>query len=214
MDEGALNSQSIGSNWSVVQGLSYTHGTDTTSSAIQDATDHLMISIVTQVIGQQVFLRFTFTNTGTQTINDIRFGDYWNFHPNGSKNGTTENLQGTTSYSAVTGDITTTGNSLLSTFISNGTLAGQRKPDEHQVGSISNVLAAVSSNTFAGANGPLGPGDYAAAVAWDLGSLTAGKSTSFQITKDLGTPEPSTLALFGIGSALIALRFRRNNQTR
>src|SRR4051794_2165294 len=35
MDQGALNSQDIGSNWSILQSLSYTHGTDTTSSVIQ-----------------------------------------------------------------------------------------------------------------------------------------------------------------------------------
>src|SRR4051812_12523178 len=87
MDQGTLNSTNIGSNWSIVQPLAYTHANDTTSSVIQDAADHLAISIMTQVIGQQVFIRFTFTNNGTQSINNLRFGDYWNYHPNGSKNG-------------------------------------------------------------------------------------------------------------------------------
>jgi hypothetical protein len=209
MDRGTLNPIDIGSNWSVVQSLAYTHAYDATKSVIQDATDHLVLSIMTQVIGPQVSLRFTFTNNGAQSINNLRFGDYWNYHPNGSKNGTTESLQGTTSYSTSTGDVTTTGNKALASFISDGTVFGQRKPDVHQIGTISNVLNAVNTNTFAGANGPLGPGDYAAAIAWDLGSLAPGKSTSFAITKEFGTPEPSTMVLLGLGCALMAVRFRR-----
>ncbi len=159
-----------------------------------------MISILTQVVGQQVFLHFSFLNNGVQTIDNGRFGAYWNFHPNRSKNGTTEDLQGTTSCSAANGTITTTGNRAACAFIADGIVFGNRKPDVHQVGTITDVLSAVHSNAYNGANGPIGPGDYAAAIAWDLGSLAPGQSTAFVIGKELAAPEPSALVLLGSGN--------------
>jgi hypothetical protein len=212
MDQGTLNAQNIGSNWSIVQSLAYTHLTDTTTSVIRNATDNLTISIMTQVIGAQVSLRFTFTNNGTQAINNLRFGDYWNYHPNGSKSGTTENQQGTTTYSAATGVVTTTGNRALSSFIADAIVFGQRLPNVHQVDTIPNIITAINNNNFTGTNGPLGPGDYAAAIAWDLGSLSSGASTSFTITKQIATPEPSTVVLLGIGSVLMVFSFRRKRR--
>ena len=144
LDMGTMNPQNINSNWSIIQNLSYTHGSDTASSTIQDANDGLVIAIMTQVIGSQVFLHFAFTNNGAQAINNLRFGDYWNFHPNGSKSGTTENQQGTTVYSPTTGIVTTTGNQAQPTFIADGRVFGQRAPDVHQIGTVSNILTAIS----------------------------------------------------------------------
>ena len=210
LDQGTLNPTNIGSNWSVIQSLAYSHSTDTATSVIQDATDHLVISILTQVVGQQVFLHFSFLNNGAQTIDNLRFGDYRNFHPNGSKNGKTENVQGTTSFTAANGTVTTSGNRTLSTFIADGIVFGDRKPDVHQVGTITDVLSAIRSNAYTGSNGPVGPGDYAAAIAWDLGSLAPGQSTAFVIAKELASPEPSTLVLLGIGTVLLAISRRKH----
>jgi hypothetical protein len=66
----------------------------------------------------------------------------------------------------------------------------------------------MESGTFNGASGPIGPGDTAGALAYYLGSLSAGQRAEFTFYKGLAdpvtTPEPATWALMAAGLGLAA----------
>jgi len=224
MDRGTLTPQDNGTTrWEIVQALSYTSGTNVAESVIRSVStsDGLQIAITTTVVGYQVSLHFQFTNTGAPVINNLRFGDYWNYHPNGSQGtdsggGRCDDMVGcvngnatlgTTFYTSSTGIVRTTG-VLGPSFNSNGQVFGERLPDAHQVDTLANIFAAIANNTYTGSNGPV-TGDRAAAIVWDLGSLTQGQSTDFYIYKELDAPEPSSFVLLGMGGVLIGIRLRR-----
>lgn len=112
-------------------------------------------------------------------------------------------VQGTTAYLSTcpanigpcSGAISTTGNTSLAGFISNGYVYGERAPDEHALGYAASVpgggttlFAQMAAGTFNGANGQVGPGDTAGALAYNLGSLAAGQTVQFSFYKGLTPP--------------------------
>ena len=229
MDAGTTVPTNVGSPWQVYQAIDYiTPGNETATRSIIRHPDGLEATITTSLLGTQLAINFVFRNLNTSgSFNGLVFADYFNFHPNGSLHGNQSTRQGTTSYLATcpanfgpcSGAIYTTGNRGLSTFISNGYLFGERAPDAHAVGYASNVpgngqtlFAQLAAGTINGSSGPVGPGDTAGVLAYNLGSLAAGQSTSFTFYKGLEaeSPEPGTWALMLSGfCALIACRGRR-----
>ena len=229
MDAGTTVPNNVGSPWSVFQAIDYiTPGDETKTRSIITNPVGLQATIETTLVGNLLTIRFLFQNTNTTgTIDNLVFSDYFNFHPNGSlHNGST--AQGTTAYLATcpanvgpcSGAIYTTGNTSLATFISNGFVYGQRAPDAHAVGYASSVpgggatlFAEMETGTFNGADGPVGPGDTAGALAYNLGSLAAGQTVDFTFYKGLAepvlTPEPASWAMMAAGLGLVAaLRHR------
>jgi hypothetical protein len=224
MDIGTTVPQNVGSPWSVLQAIDYiTPGDESGTRSIIVHPAGLQATIETTLVGSLLTIKFLFQNiNSTGTIDDLVFSDYFNFHPNGSlHNGST--AQGTTAYLATcpanigpcSGAIYTTGNTSLATFISNGFLYGERAPDAHAVGYASSVpgggpalFTEMEAGTFNGASGPIGPGDTAGALAYYLGSLSAGQTAEFTFYKGLAepvtTPEPASWALMAAGLGLAA----------
>jgi hypothetical protein len=224
MDAGTTAPLNVGSPWSILQAIDYiTPGDETRTRSIITNPAGLQATIETSLVGTQLTIRFLFQNiNATGTIDNLVFSDYFNFHPNGSlHNGST--AQGTTAYLGTcpanigpcSGAIYTTGNTSLSTFISNGYVYGQRAADAYAVGYASSVpgggqtlFAQMETGTFNGAAGPIGPGDTAGALAYNLGSLSAGQTVEFSFYKGLAapvtTPEPASWAMMLVGLGLVA----------
>lgn len=229
MDAGTTVPTNVGSPWTVFQAIDYiTPGDETKTRSIISNPAGIRATIETTLVGSLVTIKFLFRNTNTSgTINNLVFSDYFNFHPNGSRiNGST--VQGTTAYLTTcpanigpcSGAIYTTGNRSLSTFISEGYVYGQRAPDAHALGYASGVpgggttlFAQMAAGTFNGANGSVGPGDTAGALAYNLGSLAAGQTIEFSFYKGLASPvtvpEPASWALIAAGLGVVAALRRR-----
>ena len=229
MDAGTTVPVNVGSPWSIFQAINYiTPGVETGTRSIIVHPAGLEATITTTLQGTLLTINFLFRNTNpTGAFNGLIFADYFNFHPNGSLHGNQSTAQGTTAYLAAcpaqlgpcAGALYTTGNTNLSTFVANGLLYGERAPDSHAVGYASSVptgqtalFTELANGTINGASGPVGPGDTAGILGYNLGSLAAGDTTSFTFYKQLDTslPEPGTWALMltGLG-AMAVLRRRR-----
>ncbi len=233
MDRGTTVPQFVGSPWSVLQAIDYvTPGLETQTRSVIGHADGLEATITTTLVNNLLSINFVFENTNSSgSIGGLVFSDYFNFHPNGSLHGNQSTRQGTTSYLAncpahlgtCTGAIYTTGNTALSTYIANGLLYGERAPDGHAVGYASGVpngqtalYTQLANGTINGASGPVGPGDTAGVLSYNLGSLSAGQSVAFTFYKqiDTGIPEPGTwgLTLVGFGTVVAIRRIRRSKR--
>ena len=206
-----------GSVWTVTTPVHYTGATTTQSLVHHPLGLDLLITTSLDPTGQEITQTFTITNgtTGT-TFTELRFADYFNFHPNGS---TAENAQkGTVTYSPLSG-ITITGPD-DGTLIANGSMRGERVDDAHGrngpfLASPIAVWDMVQTNVYLdpGAAFAIGPGDVAGALAWDLGALTPGAAVEFTIFKlaeplePASAPEPGVLAL--LATALVWVLRRR-----
>jgi hypothetical protein len=215
LDGGTLNPQPVASDWSVVTALHYTTAADNQTSSTVEDSKGLELQIVSTLSGSNVNLALTFTNYTGADITNLLLADYFNFHPNGS---TTGFNKGTTSYGAtcapLTADCITTVGQPGGDFLFNASMGGSAVSTYHTVGSVSTVVGEVSNNNLAGnggtnaydgASGPVGPGDNAGALAWNLGTLRDDASETFDIGKDV--PEPG--AWYLVAGAVLALAGRR-----
>ena len=206
-----------GSVWEVVDAVHFTGALSTESTIAHPAGMEARIVTMIDPFTQEITQTFTFTNTTTDTtFNDIRFADYFNYHPNGS---TDLNAQkGSVSYDPLTG-ITITGID-DGTLIATGNMRGERLDDAHGrntgfLGSPIMVLDMVQTDTYFDPGPfPVGPGDVAGALAWDLPNLAPGESVSFTVFKNsepVPTPEPGSILLLLPGLGLVistSLRLR------
>jgi len=205
LSAGTNNAQYFGSNWRVVDDIAV-NGNQGTSKITLNGLD----ATITTVVGLDgVTENFRFTNNTTVDITELRFSDYFNFHPNGSESGYE---CGSTSYDAGTGRVTTTaGNDLgCQVIVPKGTMWGSRLPTTWDLGLVSDVLSNMSNQTFNQALGPV-QGDGAVDLVWNLGRLNIGESVEFTIYKNENVPAvapaPGSIALLGIG--LVGLWKRR-----
>ena len=99
-----------------------------------------------------------------------------------------------------------------------GYMCGTAPPTNYEVGSTSGPNAVwrdVQNGSYHNTVGPLGPGDYAGALEWDIGSLGPGQTRFFAVGKNtlpaVSSPEPDSFVLFaaGSGALLIGLVLRR-----
>ena len=83
---------------------------------------------------------FTFTNTGTDTISNLQFDDYYNFHPDGS-NGSADQFCGSTAFNSTTGTVKTVGKvgGGCSPVVSDGTMHGSFNPVAWDLGDVGQV---------------------------------------------------------------------------
>lgn len=219
-----------GSAWAITQGL---NNGPIETSAITNPNGNLDVTITTGTLAGLLFYQdYILTNGGNQTIQGIRFADYFNYHPNGSTNG--GYLLGTANYTGIAGILITgvpgpvppAGNYLAPgqmcgasvgdtgcSRLANAWDLGSAQPTPPGPGS---PLKHVENNAYNDAPAPFGPGDAAGALAWDLGDLAPGQSVSIRILKGPAipleqipdVPEPGTWAL-GIGGLVVSVGLRR-----
>ena len=201
MDGGSLSALFLtGSPWTVTTPVHYTTGGNAAESVILHPLGlQILIATTLDPLGHEINQRFRITNTTTgTTFVDLRFADYFNFHPNGSTVG--DALKGTVTYSPL-GGIRITGID-DGTLIANGSMRGERVDDAHGrngplLTSPIDVLDMVQTDTYLdpGAGFAIGPGDVAGGLAWDLGTLAPGGFVEFNIFK-LAEPlaPPGTVA--------------------
>lgn len=210
MDVGTLTaSVPTGSVWTVTTPVHSTGPTTAESLVHHPLGLDLLITTGLDPVGQEITQRFRFTNTTTgTTFTDLRFADYFNFHPNGST--ALDAQKGTVTYDPLSG-ITITGPD-DGTLIANGSMRGERVDDAHGrngpfLALPIDVWDMVQTNVYLdpGAAFAVGPGDVAGALAWDLGDLAPGAAVDFTIFKlaepltPAAAPEPGVLALFATG---------------
>ena len=197
MDQGTLVPQPQNSNWVVKSPVTVLTAT-LAQSTITDVADHVDIVIDTYLNPFGVTQTYTIYNNGASALTNVSFGDYYNLHPNSSRNPTA----GITSYS--NGTVSTVGNKSGTFYLNDGTFSGQTIPATVFLGTVSNVLTFVNSNSSVSSTATVGPNDTAAALIWNITNINPGASQSFSITLNAtATPEP---ALFvAVGATLIAI---------
>ena len=213
VDGGTLNAQFIGSNWTVVPaGDINVVGNVGTSKITLGGLD---ANITTTVLASGITETFVFTNNTQETILELLFSDYFNFHANGSLN-LTDTACPTTSYDPLTGTVTTVGSfsGACSPIVKNGSMRGSQLPSKWDLDLATTVLADIAAGTYNNALGPV-VGDGAIDMVWDLGTLGIGQSVTFTIFKDFELlPEPGTLAVFSLGLAALGWSRRRGASAR
>lgn len=213
LDAGTLAPGGYATNsfWSVVSPIHYTSNGVTSSAtstiALSLATGTVRVTIATSIAASgHVTQIYTIQNNTTASLDGLTFADYYNFHPNGSEPAATQ--LGTTRFN--TDRIVTTGDASASSFISNGSMrlvdavTGQTlTPTAHDVGCADPLLLAfectgttatlvnVETGALNNADGPLGPGDYAGALAYSIGTLAAGQTTRIGLVKEVDVPPVS-----------------------
>lgn len=229
LDAGALFPfYPTGSEWTVVNPVAYvTPGDESaTQSMIRLALTGLGsvdVTIDTQILGDGGVKQFyTIQNNADTFLTDLVFTDYFNFHPNGSLVAATK--EGTTSFNGE--KVTTTGNKLLPSFVGNGTMnlidenGALLVPTVVDIGcadvlgfdldctGVGATIPRVEAGAYNGLTGPLGPGDYAAALGYAPGNLLGPEeSITFGVEKHV-VPAPGSLALFGLGLVGLGVNFR------
>lgn len=219
LDAGALFPfYPTGSLWQVIDPVSYTTPGDETATQSKIRLPLVGLGNVDVTINTKIFddgkvqQLYTIQNNADVNLVDILFTDYFNFHPNGSL--VAETKEGTTAIGSE--GVTTTGNSNLPSFIGNGNMvlidgAGNPlTPSTFDIGcadvlgidldclGVGPTIPRVEAGSYNGVSGPLGPGDYAAALAYGIGFLAPEESFTIGVMKRV-VSEPGTLGLLGLG---------------
>lgn len=204
------------SPWTVSTPVHFIAGTTTAESLVHHPLGiDMLITTSLDPAGQGITQTFTITNVLiADSITDILFADYFNYHPNGST--LVDAHKGTVTYTTADGIVIMGLDD--DTFIADGSMRGQRADDYRTISTFGGVPDAVfDSVQFALYGNPpsgtaFGPGDVAGALAWELGSLAPGESTSFTIFK-LATPVPlpGTISLLAFGLAGLGATRRRSH---
>ena len=225
IDGGTLTASHLtGSPWTVSTAVHFTVGTTTAQSLVHHPLGlDLQITTSLDPLGQAITQTFVLTNvSASTTFEDIVLADYFNFHPNGSDGANFR--KGTATYTPL-GGIRITGPD-DGTLIAAGSMRGERVDDLHGTNATfatvpDIVIDMVQTVDYPDPSLPddaftAGPGDVAGGLAWRLGFLEPGESTSFSIFKlaeplDAGTvPEPAGAVL--LATALLALCWQRRGR--
>jgi PEP-CTERM motif len=233
LDAGALFPfYNTGSPWTVLDPVHYTNGETATQSTITldlPGLGSVNTIIDTEILADGTVRQFyTIQNNADGFLTDITFADYFNFHPNGSL--VAETQEGTTKIN--NGVVTTSGNRSLPSFIASGQMrlldadGNPLTPTRQDIGcadilglddscaaSGGPTIPRVETGTYNNLDGPLGPGDFAGALAFDNPSdLAPGDFITFGLEKR-AIPEPTLMALLGVGLLVFGL-YRRKGHPR
>jgi hypothetical protein len=216
-------SYNTNSAWLVDLGLGPSGG-DPQTSLISNG--NVLVTITTGVTGftgDEIYQDYTIKNDGGSALQNVRFADYFNYHPNGSSNG--GYLLGTATYDGLAG-IFIKGDVANPNFLKTGqmcfTVVGSTDcsllSSAHDIGDaqIGVAFAAdpirhVEDNAYNGVDGPFGPGDVAGSLAYDFGDIAPGDQVQIRVLKGgvlpvQESPEPGTLVLLACGVGLLACR--------
>jgi hypothetical protein len=226
LDAGKLQSSyDTGSNWTVTSALSGAGTPTTTSSIILDLGGGSSVGVViTTTIDNRagVHQTYTVTNNSTAALNNLVFGDLFNYHPYGSSPtgytlGTTEYADGKIVAHGTPGDPSLLRNGVMSLGVNGagvmptawdvvayGPLANP-VPAAAAISEVNCLLSGLPGDCLSNASGPT-TGDAAGILAYNYGSLGIGASVTFDLFK---TPEPASLALLGVAGLAGAFARRR-----
>ena len=225
LDAGALFPFYItGSPWTVLDPVHYTDGETATQSTISlDLRGFGSVNTIidTEILADGAIRQFyTIQNNADAFLTDITFADYFNFHPNGSL--VAETQEGRTQIN--NGVASTSGNDSLPSFVADGQMrlldanGNPLTPTRQDIGcadvlgldpscalSGGPTIPRVETGTYNNLDGPLGPGDFVGALAFDNPSdLAPGESITFGVEKR-ALPEPTLMALLGVGLLAFSL---------
>jgi hypothetical protein len=229
LDAGALAPFFVtGSPWQSLAPVHYvTPGdeTATESQAILQLPDGVIRMVIdTNILPDGKIRQFyTVINEADGFLTNIRFADYFNFHPNGSLEA--DSHEGTTRFDSV--DIKTTGNKDLPSFITDARMrlidafGNPLTPTAHDIGcadvlnldtscaSSPAAIPRVQTGGFNNLDGPFGPGDFGGTLAFDVNGFE-GNSFTIGVEKE-AIPAPAPLALLGLGLLGLGL-YRRTSK--
>lgn len=220
MDGGFLEPVRLtGSVWTVTSPVAILPGTTSAQSLVHHPVGiDMRITTTLEPGGFEVMQTFDITNvSATDTLEDIVFADYFNFHPNGSD--AANFRRGTMTYSPL-GGLRVTGPD-DGTLLAAGSMRGERVDDFHGTNFAFATVPDIAIDMVQTVDYPdptwpdsvftAGPGDVAGGLAWRLSDLAPGESTSFTVFK-LAEPlapvdEPAGLPL--VAAALAAAWWAR-----